>query len=231
MASVRRLLRSTAPPVLLIAGLAGAGYALRTLPIHDFALHAGRMGDMSFVLVGAIACAVGLPRQLVPFAAGYAHGVWFGALLALVAQLLGCVADLLWARLVAGRWVKALPVIGRSSQLARLDAFLATNPFMATLTLRLLPVGNNLALNLLAGALRIRVVPFLAATAFGYLPQTIIFVLLGKGIRVARGVEIGVALAAFVVSTGFGLVLFRRSSEAGPSAHANAATSPIAPKN
>jgi uncharacterized membrane protein YdjX (TVP38/TMEM64 family) len=216
MANPAGALRAAAKPLLLIAGLAAAGYALRALPVHDFAQHAGRLGDLSFILLGAAVCAVGAPRQIVAFAAGYAHGVWLGLLLALAAQLLGCLADLLWARLVAGAWVRALPVIGRSAHLARLDAFLATHPFTATLTLRLLPVGNNLVLNLLAGAFAIRPLPFLAASALGYLPQTIVFVLLGKGIRVDRGVEIALALAAFALSTALGLLLLRRSRRPPP---------------
>jgi uncharacterized membrane protein YdjX (TVP38/TMEM64 family) len=216
MANPAGALRAAAKPLLLIAGLAAAGYALRALPVHDFAQHAGRLGDLSFILLGAAVCAVGAPRQIVAFAAGYAHGVWLGLLLALAAQLLGCLADLLWARLVAGAWLRARAGTGRSAMLARLDRFLAAQPFTATLTLRLLPVGNNLALNLFAGAFAIPTVPFAAATALGYLPQTIVFVLLGKGIRVDRGAEIAVAVAAFAVSLALGALLLRKARPGAP---------------
>jgi uncharacterized membrane protein YdjX (TVP38/TMEM64 family) len=208
--------RSAARPLLLIAGLAAAGWGLRDLPIHDFAAHAGRIGDVSFILLGAAACAVGLPRQIVAFAGGYAHGVWLGGTLALAAQMLGCVGDLLWARLVAGTWVRSRALLGRSDVLARLDSFLSAEPFTATLTLRLLPVGNNLVLNLLAGAFAIRVLPFAAATLLGYLPQTVVFVMLGKGIRVNRGIEIAIALGAFAASLALGLLLLRRTRVATP---------------
>ncbi len=201
-------------PALLVAGLAAAGWALRSLPIQDFAHRAGTMGDAYFVLLGAAACAVGAPRQLIAFAAGYAHGLWPGAALALLAQILGCAADLLWARLIARDWVKARLAGRFGPRLARLDAFLAAHPFGATLTLRLLPVGNNLALNLLAGGFGLPIAAFLAASALGYLPQTIVFVLLGSGISIARTTRLILAIALLAASIGGGLWLLRRTPRA-----------------
>ena len=60
-------------------------------------------------------------------------------------------------------------------------------PSAATLTLRLLPVGSNMLLNLVAGVSeRARQAPFMAASAIGYLPQTVVFALLGGGVRVSQ---------------------------------------------
>ena len=87
---------------------------------------------------------------------------------------------------------------------------LAGSPFGATLALRLLPVGNNLALNLLAGMAAISLVPFLAASAIGYLPQTLVFALLGKGIRVDGAWQMGLAVGLFVLSAAIGFALLRR---------------------
>jgi uncharacterized membrane protein YdjX (TVP38/TMEM64 family) len=87
---------------------------------------------------------------------------------------------------------------------------LAGSPFNATLALRLLPVGNNLALNLLAGMAAIGLVPFLAASAIGYLPQTVVFALLGKGVRVDGAWQLALAVALFVVSAAIGFLLLRR---------------------
>jgi uncharacterized membrane protein YdjX (TVP38/TMEM64 family) len=51
---------------------------------------------------------------------------------------------------------------------------------------------------------------FLAASALGYMPQTVIFALLGKGIRVDGAWQMGLAAALFVVSVVIGLWLLRR---------------------
>ena len=87
---------------------------------------------------------------------------------------------------------------------------LAESPFDTTLALRLLPVGNNLALNLLAGMAGIAAAPFLAASAIGYLPQTLVFALLGKGVRVDGAWQISLAAAMLVASVLLGLRLLRR---------------------
>jgi uncharacterized membrane protein YdjX (TVP38/TMEM64 family) len=87
---------------------------------------------------------------------------------------------------------------------------LAGSPFGATLAIRLLPFGNNLALNLLAGAAGIPLLPYLAASALGYLPQTLVFALLGKGVRVDGLWQLALSAALLLVSLGIGLRLLRR---------------------
>ena len=83
----------------------------------------------------------------VAFAGGTAFGALAGTQLSIAATVLGCATSFFYARLVGRDWARRR----LSGRLARVDRFLAENPFTATLTLRLLPVGNNLALNLLAG--------------------------------------------------------------------------------
>lgn len=212
---MRALLARLGKPLLLMVGLAAAGLALRTLE-GSGALEPGVLDRLLgttplprgvvFVALGALACAVGVPRQAVAFAGGTAFGALVGFQLALAAVLLGCAASFLYARLVGRDWARRR--IG--GRLARLDRFIAENPFGATLTLRLLPVGNNLALNLLAGLSGVRAGPFLAASALGYVPQTVIFALLGKGVRVDGAWQLGLAVALFAASAALGFALLRR---------------------
>lgn len=198
---------------LLLGGLVGAGFLVRTLPV-DLSGHALAQSPGVFLLLGAAACAVGVPRQAIAFAGGYAYGFWGGGGLALVAQALGCLLDLLWSRAVARDWARRR-LRGRfGARLARLDAFLASHPFGTTLTLRLLPVGNNLALNLLAGLSAVATGPFLAASIIGYLPQTIIFALLGEGVEVGRAVQIALGAVLFAASSLLGILLLRRQRAA-----------------
>ncbi len=218
---MRSPLRAALRPLVLLAGLVLAGLALRLLPaeaqhrlLDRWVVGRGVGGAALFVLAGAVLCAAGLPRQVAAFASGYAFGPWGGTALALLASLGGCGLDFLWARLVARRWVRAR-LRGRW---ARLDGFLAAHPFSATLTLRLLPVGSNVLLNLLAGASGVRAAPFLLASAIGYLPQAVVFVLLGGGTRVGRGVQLVLGAGLFVVASAGGAVLLRRRRAAEGSA-------------
>jgi uncharacterized membrane protein YdjX (TVP38/TMEM64 family) len=201
-------------PLLLVAGLLAAGMALRVLGLHEHLPGPGEAGPGLFLLLATIACAVGLPRQVVAYAAGLAYGFWSGIALTLVVEVLACVIDFYWARLVARDWARRR-MQRMGGRLARLDAFLAANPFGATLTLRLLPVGSNIVLNLLAGVSGVAAGPFVLASAIGYVPQTVVFTLLGGGVRVGQGVQLVLGIALFAASALLGLLLMRRHRRAG----------------
>jgi uncharacterized membrane protein YdjX (TVP38/TMEM64 family) len=209
--------RALSKLMLLAAGLLLAGVMLRELGgvpgtawVDASIRDEGLGGEIVFLAVGAGLTAAGLPRQGVAFLGGYAFGAAAGIALALAAQVLGCAASYGWARLLGREWAERRLKGRYGHRLRPLRDALAGSPFGATLALRLLPVGNNLALNLLAGMAGLRVVPFLAASAVGYLPQTVVFALLGKGIRVEGAVQLAVAGVLFVVSVGLGLWLLQR---------------------
>ena len=221
VATGRPLPRSLAKLALLAAGLALAGWLLRELGgapggaqaeawVARFGLQRTLAGEAAFLLVGGIAAAIGIPRQAVAFLGGYAFGPWLGGALGLAAQLLGCLAAYGWARLVGHGWAERRMAGRFGHRLRPLRDLLAGSPFGATLALRLLPVGNNLALNLLAGVAGIPALPFLAGSALGYLPQTAIFALAGAGVAVERDGQLLLAALLFLVSGGIGWWLLRR---------------------
>lgn len=197
-------------PALLLLGLVGAGLALRYLGLDAGVAAAGQHGPLAFVAIAAAACAVGVPRQVVAYAGGLAFGFWPGAALALLAEILGCIGDFYWARWVARAWAARWLARNGTGRLEQLSRFLAANAFAATLTLRLLPVGNNLLLNLLAGVSSVAAGPFFAASALGYVPQTAVFALLGGGVRVSQGTQVAVAGTLLALSIALGLLLARR---------------------
>lgn len=216
-------------PLLLLAGLVAAGVLLRelrdagVLEVEVLARATLRLGipaEAVFVLLGAGACMVGVPRQAVAFAGGTAFGALAGSVLAVAAMVLGCAGSFLWARAVGQDWARRRIERAFGGRLARLDRFISDNPFTATLTLRLLPVGNNLALNLLAGLSGVALAPFLAASALGYVPQAVVFALLGKGVRVDGAVQVALGLALFAASAALGLWLLRRGRRAREAAEA-----------
>ena len=209
--------RSLAKLAVLAAGLVAGGFLLRALGaapgtdwVDAYVRDDGLRGEVVFILAAALATGVGVPRQSVAFLGGYAFGTVAGTGLALLAQLLGCGFGFLWARAVGRAWAERR-LNGRfGPRLRPLVETLRHNPFSSALALRLLPVGNNLALNLLAGLSGIALWPFLAASALGYLPQTIIFALLGKGVRVDGIWQMVLAAGLLAVSVGLGLWLLRR---------------------
>ncbi|MBI0536638.1 TVP38/TMEM64 family protein [Roseomonas sp. KE2513] len=206
---------------LLALGLGFAGWIIRTLGlapgsetgtvwVDHWIRGQGLQGEAVFLAVGAAAAAAGLPRQGVAFLGGYAFGAPVGTGLALVAQVLGCAASFGWARLLGRDWA-ARRLEGRLGRRLRpLHDRLVASPFGATLALRLLPVGNNLALNLLAGLSGVRMAPFVLGSAIGYLPQTLVFALLGNGVAVDRVAQLVLGGALFLVSVALGAWLLRR---------------------
>ncbi len=207
-----RLLR----PTLLLLGLLAVGLLLRRLPGSEggllpavAVLRHGPWGRLLFLLAGSLICAVGMPRQAVCFAGGIAYGLLPGIVLSSLATLCGCLLGFLWARLAGRDWARRRLAARADGWLARLDRLASARPFGAILTIRLLPVGSSLALNLAAGVLGVRLLPFAAATLLGSLPQTVIFTLLGGGTRIGHGIQILIAAALFMASGGVGLRLLR----------------------
>lgn len=199
-------------PLLLVLGLVAAGAVMKWLGLDAALAHLGERGPLLYVLLGSAACAVGVPRQVIAYAGGLGFGFWPGVALAMACEMAGCAADFWWARLLGRRWASRW--LSGAGRLGRLDRFLVGNTFRATLTLRLLPVGSNMVFNLVAGVSGLAAGPFMAASALGYLPQTVIFSLLGSGVAVSDGVRLGVAGALFAVSAGLGYALLRRRGAA-----------------
>ncbi len=216
-ADPRRRRQALLKLVLLAGGLLAAGALLRemggvpgTAWVDSTIRDEGIWGETLFVLVGAALTAAGAPRQSIAFLGGYAFGTVLGSAFALVAQMLGCLVAFFWARLGGRRWAERRLAGRFGHRLRPLRDVLAQSPFQATLALRLLPVGNNLALNLLAGMAGLKALPFLAASALGYLPQTVVFALLGKGIRVEGAWQLGLGGALLAVSFAMGVWMWQR---------------------
>jgi uncharacterized membrane protein YdjX (TVP38/TMEM64 family) len=220
-ADPRRRWRALSKLLLLAGGLLAAGALLRemggvpgTAWVDRSIRDEGIWGEIVFVAVGAALTAVGLPRQSIAFLGGYAFGTVLGSVFALAAQMLGCAVTYAWARLVGRRWAERRLAGRFGHRLRPLRDVLAQSPFQATLALRLLPVGNNLALNLLAGMAGLKALPFLAGSLLGYLPQTIVFALLGKGIRVEGAWQLALGAALLAVSFGLGVWMWQRHKAA-----------------
>lgn len=186
----------------------GAGTA--TEWVDSFVKDQGLAGEAIFVAVGMAATAAGVPRQAIAFLGGYAFGTLGGTALAMTAQLAGGLLAFIWAREIGQGWANE-QLEGRfGRRLRTLQTVLTENAFGSILALRLVPIGNNLALNLLSGVAGVGIVPFFLASAIGYLPQTVIFALLGEGLKVEESTQLGIAVALFIVSGLIGFMLLRR---------------------
>ena len=166
----------------------------------------GLSGEMIFLAIGSVVVAVGLPRQAVCFLAGYAFGLGGGILLSSLASMVGCILCFLYARLLG----RDLVMHKFAARVRRIDDFLHDNPMTMAVLIRFLPVGSNLLTNLLAGVSSVRPLPFFVGSLLGYMPQTIVFVLLGSGFQVDPGLRVSLSVALFVASAVLGVFLYKR---------------------
>ncbi len=198
-------------PALMAGGLVAVAVSLPLLgggaaqgTLVNLVAQGGVQGPVMFLAVATLLTAIGLPRQIPAFVAGYAFGTWSGVAIALLSQLIACAVDFVWARAVARDFVARR--FGK--RLKRIDQALAARPFVTTLTFRLMPVGSNILLNLVAGLSSVRALPFLAASLIGFVPQTVIFALLGRGSAPSHAGVLAVGATMFLASAGLGLYLF-----------------------
>jgi uncharacterized membrane protein YdjX (TVP38/TMEM64 family) len=98
-------------------------------------------------------------------------------------------------------------------RLQRFDDLLGQHGFMVVLLIRLCPVGNNFLTNYLAGVTAIPLRTFLAASFIGYLPQSLIFALLGSGFADHPQLRLWGGAALLAAFSLFFLWYFRRSKE------------------
>ncbi len=210
--AVTRWVRIAAKPALMLAGLLAVALVLRGFgfDLRGAMDAAGRQGPPGFLLIATLAGVAGVPRQVISLAGGYAFGFWAGTLLALVAEITACAVQFGWARLLGRQFAIRYLRRREGGRLDRFDRFLSTRAFTATLTLRLLPVGNNLVTNLLAGVSGVAVLPFMAASLIGYTPQTVVFALAGAGASVSSGGQLALAIALFAASAALGVLLLRQ---------------------
>ncbi|MCB1460737.1 MAG: VTT domain-containing protein [Nitratireductor sp.] len=213
------VLRQMGPKLLfrgavLIAVLVGAGFLANhykfkdILDYLDFSAdgNAGWLhGKVAFAILGGLFTAIGGPRQAVSFFAAWFFGLADGFVVALAASSLGLLAGYGASHLfrnAANSFIR-----GRVDVAVRVWA---RHPFSLSLILRLLPVGSNLLANLAAGAASIPLVWFFAGSVIGYIPQTLVFSLMGSGVNVGSQQQVGLSIALFVVSIVLGLWVYAR---------------------
>lgn len=166
----------------------------------------GIRGILVFLCIGCLLVSVGLSRQIVAFLAGYSFGFAQGVLLSLLAVVAGCVITFYVARFLLQEFL----VRRFSKRIRKIDSFIHDNTFSSALMIRLLPAGSNWMVNIAAGASSVRGTPFFLGSSIGYIPQMLIFALLGSGAQVNQFWQIAIAIILFIVAAVMGMSLYRK---------------------
>ncbi len=171
----------------------------------------GLAGQFMFVAATCLLMSLGLSRQLVAFLAGYGFGFQHGLLLSMLAVTGACMLTFTVARLL----LRGFLLRHYSTRIRRIDRFIHVHTFPVTLLFRLLPLGSNWLVNIAAGASDVRSVPFFLGSMLGYIPQMIVFTLVGSGTRVDQFWQVAIAMVLLVAAAGLGYWLYGRYRRQG----------------
>ena len=209
--SLKLVIRSLVLVILLVA----FGFLLKTFEFNKiidknwidvYVGNTGLEGQFIFLVAATLLLSIGFPRQIISFLAGYAFGLKYGVVLALIACTIGCSIAFFFSRFVGRDWINSkFP-----HRLAKADQFFSANTFTTTLLIRFMPAGSNFVTNLVAGVSGARAVIFIGSSMLGYIPQTVIFALLGSGFNIDLEFRIILSISLFIASIFLGLFLYRK---------------------
>jgi uncharacterized membrane protein YdjX (TVP38/TMEM64 family) len=159
-------------------------------------------------MLGLVTPLLFLPRWPLCVVCGLLYGVLQGALLATVASLLGAVLQFRLARSLLAGMARRILAHSRLSP-ARLPTHHA---FAALFLLRLFPLSNFVATNLLAGTIRMRTGPYIAATFLGMLPSSVMYAAWGKFVKRPHAGLLLLIFAVLLALAGGAALLRRRGA-------------------
>jgi uncharacterized membrane protein YdjX (TVP38/TMEM64 family) len=180
----RRALVRAALLVLVVLG--GCAVALlvdvpAVATLRDWLNSLGAVGWATLLLGLALATLAPVPRTALSVLAGVLAGFWGGLALALGSGVLGALAGFALARWLGRETVTRLA----GPRLARADALLTERGMLAVLTGRLIPVTPFTLVSYAGGLSGIPLRPYLAGSALGLVPGTVLHVAIGATVGAA----------------------------------------------
>ncbi len=161
---------------VVLLNLTPAGEYLNVEELQALVSDTGAWAPLAFFGLAAILIFVGAPRLIFCALGGALFGFIEGLALSQMATMLGSLGPFLFARWSAREWVTARL---KSFKIAR--EYLQNPSVMDVFLLRHVPIWG-VFINLLLGSNNVRLRTFFIGSFFGFLPQGIVFTLIGSGI-------------------------------------------------
>ena len=171
--------------------------------IKDYLHPEGSLADrmqsyLIFIFAMSFGIALGLPRVAVCAAGGAVYGAAIGVVVNTIASVLGSLGPYQIGKSVLRKTMKRR--LGARFETWK-DRF-RKRGFFWTLNLRLFPAANATLTGLICGACKVTVWEYMAATALGTIPQTVIFTMLGSGATKGKTSQIVIGGLIFVIVAG-----------------------------
>lgn len=150
-----------------------------------------------------------IPYKVVIIAFGYSYGMTMAAWICWLGTTIAAILVYAGARTIFRQ--QARVYLERIRGLNRFTTWMEAHPFMGVMTMRLLPVVPQMAVNIYAGITYTPFWVFMGATALGKMPA--IFVFAYAGAQAGSSIWLSLAiLAGYMVLMTFIFLLFRRRS-------------------
>lgn len=174
-------------------------HAIRNVLLGENLPGGALASSMLFFVCSGVLIGVGVPRLWVSAVAGAVYGSVLGAGLALLSSLLG--ASIVYC---LGKFLLSTYILSRfTGKVATWARRFHENTFWWVLYIRLFPFANATASGMLCGGCKVPFRPFLAGSALGFIPLTIVFATFGSA---------GISGSFTQIALGFGLLVLTVSS-------------------
>jgi len=157
-----------------------------------------------FAITGIVYTALGGPRQVLAFACGCVIGGVPGALLSTLLTGFGALLAICCVRHIGTAWASTR----YGDWVIIIRQLLARDTWLWICTLRLMPVGSNLATNIAVGLARLSMPAVFWGSLLGYLPQMLLFSFAGAGLALHDEQQLWLGLLTLALSTALALYLY-----------------------
>ncbi len=165
------------------------GVAERVLDLARHLRDAGSLGALAFALLAVIGTLVFAPQAAVTVPAGFSYGIAAGFAIAYLASFVAALAALALGRTLLRRRVERR--FRRDPRVRKLDRAVHDRGIVVVLLLRLSPLFPFAPVNYMLAMTGVRKRAYVAGTALGLLPNTLVMVYLGsiapRALAVLRG--------------------------------------------
>lgn len=135
----------------------------------------GPLAPVLYIAIYALRPLIFFPASILTLTGGILFGAWFGTLYTLIGATLSAIVGYFMAERLRALWGKGVP----GTRLAAAQKQMETNGFLYVLWFRLVPFLNFDVVSYVAGAARVKWIPYITATILGMLPGTIAYNFLG----------------------------------------------------
>lgn len=165
----------------------------------------GMKGLFAFFLLCGAATFFFVPRQLLSLVAGYFYGWQTAAVLVSLGAGLGCLLSMAYGNFLARNFFRRK----MRKRIICLENIFQKSAFGIALGIRIMPVGSNTLLNMIVGAAKVPFWPFWFGSVLGYVPQNLLFAVLGSAGKTEQDMAVFGAFLMYAVLFGVGFFIVK----------------------